>query len=371
MKFKSIAGVAVVVLGMLFAFIRPAAGVTFEWSPLGRLAGDEGAQPFVSALATHPTDADILYAGAFLTTSEAALVYRSADGGQTWQPRTTGLPAGAPFEEEVPGVNDLLLLPDEPDTLYVGLEQGLWVSDDAGLNWVTAAGGSLGAADRIIALDVAYAAERTIYALTPDGVHVSVDGEAWVLRNSGLPAPDANQFNDLAVDPTSPSTVFVATNPSGVYRTNNSGQGWTAVNNNLPSGTRHARAVVVSPTTGDVFLSLRGSGLYRSTNNGGNWTLSHEGITYLTTLYGSVERPAFSPGDPDLAYVYNSDGAFRSEDGGETWTPAPEGFTGNVLVTALAFHEARPLAVYAGTSASGVWNRTTLVATYFMPVAMR
>jgi photosystem II stability/assembly factor-like uncharacterized protein len=236
---------------------------------------------------------------------------------------------------------------------------------------VSAAGGSLDAAERVIALDVAYAFKRTIYALTESGVHVSAGGAPWVKRNAGLPPVDANQFTDLAVDPTDPTTVFVGTNPSGVYRTTNSGQSWSAVNNDLPNGTRHVRAVVVSPTTGDVFVSLRGAGLYRSTNNGADWTLSHLGITYNTTLPGSVERPAFSPVDPDLAYVYNSDGVFRSEDGGQTWSPAGEGFTGGVLISALAFHQARPTQALAGTSSQGVWALLNQMGQVFVPAALR
>jgi photosystem II stability/assembly factor-like uncharacterized protein len=332
------------------------------------LAGDSGPEPYVSVIATHPTDPALVYAGALLTTGEAALVYRSDNGGVSWQPVTNGLPASLPPNA---GVNDLILMPDSPDVLYVGLDAGIWRSDDGGVNWQPAAGGSIAAGEKIIALDVAPGAPPAVYALTPSGVHVSSGGAPWVKRVSGLPAADTVVFNDLAVDPTTPATVYVATDPAGVYRTKNGGQNWTAVNNNLPGEPRNVRAVAVAPTTGEVFISLRGAGLFRSDDDGNNWTLSHDGITYDTTLFGTVERPALSPANPDLAYVYNNDGVFRSEDGGVTWSPAPEGFAGNVLVSALAFHQARPLTVFAGTSASGVWHLTTPVASYFVPVVMR
>lgn len=368
MYIKVFARVAILaIVTTFYAQFRPAAATPFEWNRLGRLAGETGAEPYVSAIATHPTDPDVVTVGVLLTTEETALVYHSEDGGATWQPRSAGLPAGLP---PYAGVNDLIALPGSPDVLYAGLDQGLWTSDDGGQNWVTAAGGSLAADERIIALDATAGVNTTVYALTPAGVYASVNGAPWVKRSSGLPAADANIYNDLAVHPTAPGTVFVATNPSGVYRSTNSGVGWSAVNNSLPAGTRNTRAVAVAPS-GDVFISLRGAGLYRSSNNGNSWTLSHEGITYETTLYGSVEKPAFSPVDPDLAYVYNSDGVFQSEDGGESWSPAPGGFSGSVLVSALAFHEARPQEFLAGTASSGVWQLATLVGRVFVPAAVR
>jgi photosystem II stability/assembly factor-like uncharacterized protein len=369
MKKKTLAGVlAPVAFVLFFVLIMPAAAAYLEWSRLGRLVGESGPEPYVNVIAAHPTDPLIIYVGTLLTTDEAALVYRSDDGGASWQPASIGLPTGLPLNT---GVNDLILLPNAPDVLYAGLDTGIWRSDDGGTNWLSAAGGSIAAGEKIIALDVAPGASPTIYALTPDGVHVSSGGAPWVKRNSGLPPSDTVIFNDLAVDLTAPETAYVATNPAGVYRTNKGGQGWVAVNNNLPDGPRNVRAVAVAPTTGEVFISLRGAGLFRSDNDGSSWTLSHAGITYDTTLFGSIERPVFSPTDPTIAYVHNSDGVFRSEDGGGTWLPAPEGFTDNVLVSALAFQAARPQMIYAGTSASGVWNFTATVGRYFVPVIAR
>lgn len=368
MKKKTLAGALAPAVFVLFlALIEPAAAAFFEWSRLGRLAGATGPEPYVSVIATHPTDPALVYAGTLLTTEEAALVYRSDNGGVSWLAVTNGLPI-VPANT---GVNDLILLPETPDVLYAGLDSGPWRSDDGGVNWQSAAGGSLAADEKIIALDVAPGPTPAVYALTPSGVHVSSGGAPWVKRVAGLPAPAAVTFNDLAVDPTDPAAVYVATNPAGVYRTRNGGQNWTAANDGLPAEPRNVRAVAVAPITGDVFISLRGAGLFRSEDGGDDWTLSHEGITYNSTLFGTVERPAFSPADPDLAYVYNSDGVFRSEDGGVTWLPAPQGFTGNVLVSTLAFHQARPLTVYAGTSASGVWSLTTPAAGYFIPVINR
>ena len=99
-------------LALLFIVLTQAVGAgLFEWSRLGRLTDDPGPQPYVSVITPHPTRPEILYAGSLLTTDAAALVFRSADGGDTWSASAAGLPALPAFT----GVKALLLWPGEED----------------------------------------------------------------------------------------------------------------------------------------------------------------------------------------------------------------------------------------------------------------
>ena len=113
--------VAILLLGLAVFTATVAAGA-LKWSRLGRLQETTGAQPLVAALAAHPSDPDILYAGAWLTTPGAALVYRSADGGATWQRFSNGLSVTAV-------VTTLGFAPARPDVALGGTAaSGVWAA---------------------------------------------------------------------------------------------------------------------------------------------------------------------------------------------------------------------------------------------------
>lgn len=372
MKNRSSAGAWAIALagllaGLLAVLARPAAAGLFEWSPLGRLGGSAGPEPYISAIAAHPSDPDILFAGSLLTTETAALVYRSADDGESWSAASEGLPDDLP---DFTGVNDLLLAVSaggESDVLLVGLDTaGVWRSDNAGERWQPAAGGSIGATVSVLALAQS---DGAFFALTSNGVHRAGSDGNWQRLGNGLPDSGSVFYFDLAADPTQPGVLYAATSPNGLYRTADNGDTWYPANGDLPGASYNLREVSINPNTAEVFVALRGTGLFRSADDGQTWLSSHQGITYNTALFGTVGAPVICPNDPQVAYTFNSDGIFRSEDGGRTWSPYAEGLTGTETISALAFHPARPYTVYAGTSVSGVW-RLTLArgGRYFLPM---
>lgn len=346
-----IMAIASLLLGLAVFAATVAAGA-LKWSRLGRLEETTGAQPFVAALAAHPTDPDILYAGAWLTTPGAALVYRSDDGGATWQPAGTGLPTDLDANT---GVEDMLLDPANPDVLYAALHRrGIWRSDDAGATWQNLSNDALAADEDVIDLALDPESPATLYALSTDGLNVLSSDGRWKAMNRGLPRPATVVYNGLALDPTDPGTLYIATNPKGLYRTTNGGRNWRENNFQLGGGVRNIKGVAVSPD-GDLFVSLRGVGLLRSADNGRTWTPSQEGITFTNTLFGTVSAPLFDPNDPNVALTHNSDGVFRSADGGTTWQRFGNGLSVTAVVTTLGFAPARPDVALAGTAASGVW----------------
>ena len=348
-QWRSSIAAAVLILGLAVFASSAAAGV-LKWSRLGFLQGVAGRQPAVAALAAHPTDPNVLYAGAWLTLPDTALVYRSRDGGETWQPAAGGLPTDMPANS---GVADLVIDPADPNVLYVALQRrGVWRSDDGGQNWSNAGGGVLAEDEDVVALAIAPGAPSVVYALSADGVHV-LDGGAWKAKSRGLPARNV-VYNDIAIDPTDADTLYIATSPAGLYRTTNSGRQWRAANNNLPGANQNVKEITVTPS-GEVFISLRGVGLLRSDDKGSTWSPAGEGITYTTTLTGTVSAPVFDPADANVAYAHNSDGVFRSADGGATWSRFADGLSVTAVVMDLAFAPARAHVVIAGTAASGVW----------------
>ncbi len=348
-------------LPAVLALATTAAAGTLHWARLGRLSGATGPQPAVVALAAHPTDPDVLYAGTWLTTAEAALIYRSADGGQSWQPAARGLPTDLPANT---GVNDLALHPTDPDVLYVALQRrGVWRSDDGGASWANVNDGALAAGENVVALAIDPAPPHTVYALSDDGLKVLNGNDAWKAMNRGLPPVNRTVYNDIALDPTDPGTAYIATNPDGLYRTTNGGRLWRSRNDQLPGASRNVQGVTVT-AAGEIFISMRGVGLLRSANDGQTWASSQTGITFTNTLFGTISAPLFDPADPQVALAANSDGVFRSSDGGATWARFGEGLSVTAVVTSLTFAPPRPGATQAGvalvgTAISGVWGTTT------------
>ena len=198
--------VAFLWLGLAVLATSAAAGA-LNWSRLGRLEGTTGPQPAVAALVAHPTDPDVLYAGTWLTTEGADLIYRSADGGATWEPAAAGLPTNLPANS---GVNDLALHPADPDVLYVALQRrGLWRSDDGGASWQNANEGALAADENVIALAIDTEPPYALYALSDDGLNVLNGDGPWKAMNRGLPNANTTVYNDITLDPTDPGTAYI------------------------------------------------------------------------------------------------------------------------------------------------------------------
>ena len=359
--------VLTVMLVMLTAL--PVSAGLFEWSRLGRLIPQSGFEPSVSAITSDPDNAAVIYAGTLRSTDNTNIIFKSTNGGVSWQPASNGLPSTLPQNT---GVNDLVVRPNAPTILYAGLfEAGVWLSTNGAQSWTNSTNGSIAANDTVQSLAVDPSRPEDIYALTGTGVHISMGGGTWQSRSSGLPSPSATLFRDLAADPTDAGTLYVATNPQGLFRTTNGGQSWDAVNDGLPAGDLNVRGVAVSPVTGRVMISIGGNGLWRSDDQGSSWARSDNGITYNSTLSGNVGIPSFSPIAADIAYVYNNDGVFASTDGGRNWTSFNAGFSGAETVASMAFNAAAPNTVYAGTSVSGVWSLTVVPhGRFFVPVTL-
>lgn len=90
---------------------------------------------FVSSLTFDPTDAAVVYAT--YATFGGAHLWRSSDGGATWQSRDG---SGAAALPDLPA-HSLAIDPRHPERLYLGTDLGLFVSRDRGATWAVDAGG--------------------------------------------------------------------------------------------------------------------------------------------------------------------------------------------------------------------------------------
>jgi hypothetical protein len=148
-----------------------------------------------------------LYAGA-----SGGGVFRSLDGGETWE-RLVGLGDVTVYA--------LVLDPRVPHTLYAGTGDGLYKSVDRGAQWARLAGAPTGA---VLSLAVDPSNPLIVYAGTPDGVAKSLDGgRRW---SAGPTWEPPGAIVSLVVDPWNPSTVYAGRFGDGVLGSRDAGGGW-------------------------------------------------------------------------------------------------------------------------------------------------
>ncbi|RIE11789.1 hypothetical protein SMC3_08350 [Candidatus Cryosericum hinesii] len=197
----------------------------------------------------------------------------------------------------------------------------------------------------------------TLYVGTYNGgIFRSTDsGAHWTPVNTGLPLPYL-PIGSFAINPDTPSTLYAATLSGGegavggVFRSTDSGDHWTAT---ALSGARtEVRFVAIDPDTPAVLYAGTGRGLFRSADGGTTWTAVNTGLTKHTATGTSIiplNALAIDPAAPATLYAGTDEGVFRSTDSGNDWTAVNVGLTNPCVVTVLAIDPLAPTNLYAGT----------------------
>jgi hypothetical protein len=224
--------------GVIFAGTIPAGGGKSEdggetWSELPSLSGAPGSEgwtapwgtPVATAIATHPKDADTLYAGI-----EVGGLYRSRDAGGRWF--DLGLPSA--------DVHSIQVSPARHERVYVTTGAGPFCSDDEGFNWR-----ALGPANpsRYSMGLAAHPAEpdRVVISASP-GPPPSWNGRAGARCDVYLSTDAGRRFRTVAkqlrggvqrkalvINPKVPSEVVFGTSLGDVWYSNDGGESFDQV----------------------------------------------------------------------------------------------------------------------------------------------
>jgi photosystem II stability/assembly factor-like uncharacterized protein len=194
--------------------------------PLRELAFVDGG---MSNLVVHPTDEDILYAG-----SNGYGVFKTTDGGKHWAPANSGL--ATPF---LKGPNALLIHPTNPELMFASTQQGgVYRSLDGGKTWRSLDHGP--AFTFGMALDPLNP-RRILVACAEKRILLSEDeGNTW--RTIELPGehPPHVAAYAVAMSPHWPGKVFVGTRgydfkaAEGVFVSDDGGRSYRAGSMGLP-----------------------------------------------------------------------------------------------------------------------------------------
>ena len=212
----------------------------------------------ISRILVHPTNPDIVYvasAGHEYTFSPDRGVYKTTDGGKTWQKVF--------YKNERTGVIDLAMDPSDPNILYAGtaqrlryrwndpiesIESGLYKTTDGGKTWTALTNGlpdfSKGECERI-GISVGKANPNVVYVVVNQQPKEAAKQGAYLYRSDdkggSFKLVEGNEkirstfaygwvFGQVRVDPSNPDVVYVM--GLNYFRSKDAGATWESLRGN-------------------------------------------------------------------------------------------------------------------------------------------
>lgn len=157
-------------------------------------------------------------------------------------------------------------------------------------------------------------------------------GIAWISQDKGLSyspifGPEPEQGVTATFHPTLPNTLFLATSQHFLTSING-GKDWTSPSPGLTFKWRPQAILVSSNKLDRIYITTQGEGIYRSDDSGRTWTAVNAGLPEAigTAPFAPIESAVLDPTDPSTVYVAAEvRGVYKTTDGGETWTIANQG----------------------------------------------
>jgi len=347
------------------------AGETWKYAGLSEVG-------IISKVVVHPSNPQIIWVAAmgnpYIRTQERG-IYKSTDGGATWQHTL--------FVSPQAGASALVMNPQNPNILYAGfwerlrnnreailygMDAGVWKSTDAGMTWSKLSGGLPTGKMGRTGLTISQQNPNKVFVVFVDtlsklgGIFRTTDGgQNWSPVNlAGVSQAYASfgwYFGKLSLNPANDEDLYLHAvllwqkaannnawqppagghadshdlvftpsgrrywaNDGGVARNDPGQLGWPK-SKNLPT-TQIYRTNFNPLMPNQYFVGAQDNGIHRGNATGfNNWTslFSADGF-----------RSLFHPTDPNTYWLETQDGAInKTTDGGQTWSFTPKCFGTN------------------------------------------
>src|SRR3954463_4400847 len=238
----------------------------------------------IAKIRVHPTNPDVVYVAAFghhAAPNPDRGVYRSKDGGKTWE--------NVLYRDPKTGANELVIDPNNPQVIYAALWEAYRNA------WEMSSGGP------------------------GSGIFKSTDGgDHWteISRNPGLPKAVLGKTG-LSVSAADSNRVYaqIEAEDGGFFRSDDAGATWTKVTDrrDLRQRAFYYTRVYADPKAKDTVYELNVNA-WKSVDAGKTWT-------QIRPPHGDNHDLWIAPDQPTRMIEANDGGATVSVNGGETWTP--------------------------------------------------
>ncbi len=269
----------------------------------------------ISSIQINPKNSNEIYVGvmgALWGDSEDRGVYKTIDGGKTWNKIF--------YINEKTGANDIIMDPTNPNTLYVAMwefRRTAWGFNSGGPN---------------------------------SALYKSTDaGKTWNKIHNGFPKGDLGRFA-IAIAPSNPKIVYAVVESKedkGLYRSDDAGSNWKLLNGDFGLVVRpfYFSRIVVDPKNPDILVK---GGLFGSISRDGGKTFKD-----LGSMHADIHDIVFDINNSDRMYVGTDGGVYRSWDGGSTMD-----MVDNLPVSQfyhISVDNQEPYNIYGGLQDNGSW----------------
>ncbi len=302
-----------------WTFVGPRPMSSEYWSYEGNAGGR------ITGIAPHATNANICY---IATASGGA--WKTTNGGTNWTPLTDELSILNCGAIAVSATNPNLVFLGTGDYVAGSNGDGIFRSLDAGATWERVATAAQ-VGNRISKMFVDPTNANIIHAATSEGTFRSDDGgNTWPIRLI---------IDSSSMSVANASTILVGARGNGVWKSTNSGAGYTKLTGGLPaSGFSH---VDVAISQSNPLIAYAGFvngggilGMWRTADGGTTWTQKTATPNYPNPQGAYNTYICVDPLNPNTIYVggvdprYATVGISKSTNGGDTWTEVSGNSTG-------------------------------------------
>ena len=358
-------------------FVASASGGLWKTTNRGHTWRNTFADQTVSTfgdVAIAPSNTDIVYAGTGeqnnrQSTSWGNGVYRSDDAGETWQ--HLGL-------TQTRHIGKVIVNPINPEIVYVAAlgnlwqpseERGVFRSLDGGQSWEK----TLFVDSYTGAVDLAINPEdpRILYAATyqrlrrtwgfngggpGSAVYKSEDsGATWKQLTNGIPTGDKGRIG-LAISESNPNILnalieHADASAQGTYRTENGGNSWAKVSSLNPRPMYYSKIFIDPSDSNRVYVLATSS--YKSEDGGATFSEIAERPTYDVGVHADQHAVWINPSDPNHFYLAGDGGLWESYDQGDNFRKLNNIPIGQIY--ALGLDNRDPYYVYVGMQDNHSW----------------
>ncbi len=292
----------------------------------------------IGAIAVAPSDTNVVYVGTGQKTIRSNVsigkgMYRSTDAGRSW--KHIGL-------RDAGQIGRIRVHPDDPDLLYVAVignpfgrseTRGIYRSPDGGKSWEQILGWDDDTGSSELELDLsnprnlyatAWTVERKPWTIISggddDGIYKSTDGgDTWRRLAGGLPETTMGKIG-LTLSQSNPDKLYalVEADPSvsGLYISEDAGESWrlqeTNVGRSLYERSWYYTHIFVDPQDDNLVYALA-VGLFKSTDGGRTWERRR-------APHGDYHDLWINPDDSDILAISDDGGVQVTLDQMDTWT---------------------------------------------------